>query len=86
MTGVTQYQRGTAGMWAEVKRNMLEQIKRNQPVPVRRFIVGTAIMTGLKEETVAGYLKQFEEAMLVRVNKKGELQMEEGAEAILGFK
>jgi len=38
---------------------MLDQIRRNQPVPLRRFIVGTSIMTGLKEETVAGYVKQF---------------------------
>ena len=73
-------------MWAEVKRNMLDQIRRNQPVPLRRFIVGTSIMTGLKEETVSGYVKQFQEAGLIRLNAKQELQLEEGTEAILGFK
>ena len=80
------YQRGTAGMWAEVKRGMLEQIQKNQPVPLRRFIVGTSIMTGLTEEKVVAYVKQFQEAGLVRINKKDEIQMEEGAESILGFK
>ena len=60
-------------------------INKNQPVPAPRFAAMISVLTGLRNETVIRYLKELETAGLVRVNAKGELQVEEAAETLLGF-
>ncbi len=82
---ITQIMTGRIKSWAQVKRRMLMLINKNQPVPAPRFTAMISVLTGLRNETVIRYLKELETAGLVRVNAKGELQVEEAAETLLGF-
>ena len=72
-------------MWALVKRDILDAIKRNQPAPTVPFIAGLTISTGLRKETLERYIKDMIEAKLVRMDENG-LHLEESAEVLLGFK
>ncbi len=72
--------------WAKVRREILEGVKRNQPAPYERFVVACSMASGLSNEKVKKYLNEFEKAKLIRRDPQGRLQLEEGAEAMLGFK
>ncbi len=72
--------------WAIVKREVLEQLKRNQPAPYSKFVSAIAIRTGLKVRTVVGYVDEFLVTGLVRLDLQNRLQLEEAAEVVLGYK
>ncbi len=77
---------GAGIMWAKTKRDILEAIRRNQPAPYIKFVASTCFVTGLRKETVERYLQEMRDAGLIREDRKNRLQLEETAEALLGFK
>jgi len=72
--------------WAKAKRELLEQIQRNQPAPYGKLTAAIAIRTGLKGATVVRWIDELLQAGLVRLDAQYRLQLEESAEALLGYK
>ena len=72
--------------WGLVRREILQAVKRNQPAPQEPFEVACAMNSGLSVKKIREYLDDFKRAGLIRYDDKGRLQLEESAEALLGFK